>query len=384
MRLGTYLIIFLLYVVPILIILASQAYAFTYRSKAQEACHTITAIYPSSGSVSVNEPFQCFVQVDGAAEPPTDIVCGVSFNSGYPQNFCPSNVNFGGWDGNTASFNCQIPQNTLPTDLQTAEMVAFQYTPDCQDQTYTKAALTILPIEQPTPTPEPPFQTPDVTETEIPAFKAPPLPEIPPIAEPGDSTTYTSLTDILSPDNLGVDSDIAKAAAQCSENIPVYKQAEAVTGVPWQVLAGVHYVEASIDIACNPQRSLTSGRLIGKELETDVESAERCQQFNPDNTYEFSHYAYNPVTHKNVPVYGCRFQSLYDSALDSAYVILRSLPDGNINNFRSVVTALSSYNGGGNTNCNEQVPYAHSAACPPLYPGEDDPYALSLFDERHA
>ena len=49
-------------------------------------------------------------------------------------------------------------------------------------------------------------------------------------------------------------------------------------------------------------------------------------------------------------------------------------------NFVEMIGAMSLYNGGGNANCGEPVPY--TGPCPPPI-GIDDPYAVSHFDSDH-
>jgi hypothetical protein len=56
--------------------------------------------------------------------------------------------------------------------------------------------------------------------------------------------------------------------------------------------------------------------------------------------------------------------------------------DGRVpSTFEDAVIALSRYNGGGNHNCGRGTPYNF---CPEDFEGEDDPYPMNYFDQKHS
>lgn len=143
----------------------------------------------------------------------------------------------------------------------------------------------------------------------------------------------------------------------------IYQQAEAETGVPWQLLAGKHFVEGG----SSPTKSLVSGREIGTN-EPDVVRGGGCS---------------SQVVGKGIPIPleggGCGFSSLLDSAIYAGNHLKNKIGKAP-STFQEAVTALSRYNGGGNSNCGNGVPYA---GCPKEFEGEDDPYPLNYFDKKH-
>lgn len=137
----------------------------------------------------------------------------------------------------------------------------------------------------------------------------------------------------------------------------VYAEAEKVTGVSCVTLAAIHFMEGGND----PCLSLVSGRKLGV-----------------------------PEPDKGGKVYS----TLLETAIDAGYELAAK---GGTKNApaASVIKAMSYYNGNGNANCridwtlpnNVSIEPKYSAAtgqCPPLFPGEDDPYAVSLLDTKHA
>ncbi len=141
----------------------------------------------------------------------------------------------------------------------------------------------------------------------------------------------------------------------------VYAEAEKQTGVSCVILAAVHFMEGS----SRPCQSLISGRKIG-----------------------------DPEPDQNGKVYN----TLLESAIASGNELKKKGATGA--SYQNVITALSNYNGGGNSNCridwslpgNIGITPQYSIAsghCPPgstrygLYPGEDDPYASSYLGEKH-
>lgn len=114
--------------------------------------------------------------------------------------------------------------------------------------------------------------------------------------------------------------------------VAVYKEAERQTGVPCEVLAGVHFEEGSND----PNKSLQNGNSLNGG-------------------------------------------SLLDSAIQVGHEIAAKV-GGSINSREDLITALSYYNGGGNSNCGKNSEY--KGACPPPS-GIDDPYVTSYIDAAH-
>lgn len=112
----------------------------------------------------------------------------------------------------------------------------------------------------------------------------------------------------------------------------VYAEAEAKTGVPCEVLAGVHFEEGDN----NPNKSLQNGG----------------------------------------PLNG---RALLDSAIQAGNEI-KAKVGGKLDDLDSIITALSRYNGGGNSNCGREPRYR--GPCPPPE-GFDDPYATSWIDSGH-
>jgi hypothetical protein len=119
----------------------------------------------------------------------------------------------------------------------------------------------------------------------------------------------------------------------------VYAKAEAETGVPCEVLAGLHFEEGS---------------------------ASFTDHGNPETVSVSNGGAAN------------RDGGLEASALTAAHSILRHP----ITNTAKLIAAYSSFNGGGNANCqfNITVPYP---GCPRQFIGEDDPYVTHMLDAKH-
>jgi hypothetical protein len=156
---------------------------------------------------------------------------------------------------------------------------------------------------------------------------------------------------------------ILEAVNKHPEVMAAYKKASELTGVPWEILAGLHYVETGS--GPNPGASLVSGRKIGV-VEPDVPRAACAAGVSGPGT---------PVPMGG----GCGFTTFEDSAIYSAKHIISKI-NKVPQTFADAVAALSKYNGGGNTNCGEGTSYNF---CPPDFPGEDDPYAMSFFSQKH-
>ena len=154
-------------------------------------------------------------------------------------------------------------------------------------------------------------------------------------------------------------------------NIDVYKEASTITGVPWELLAGIHYIEGN----SNQNQSLVSGRIIGVDVETDIPLS-ACNKANPGPG--------DPIRIRN----GCGFDTLLRSAIYGGNHLKEKNDKKTPETFQEAVRALSKYNGGGNRNCylpgdtrNPRTIYQH---CPREFEGEDDIYPMSQFDQKHS
>lgn len=114
------------------------------------------------------------------------------------------------------------------------------------------------------------------------------------------------------------------------EVVSAYAQAEAETGVPCEVLAGVHFMEGGND----PNKSLQNGG----------------------------------------PLSG----TLIESAIQAGHEI-KAKVGGNLDSWESLFMAVARYNGEGNNNCGVE---GYSGPCPPPW-DIDNPYALSWIDAAH-
>lgn len=131
------------------------------------------------------------------------------------------------------------------------------------------------------------------------------------------------------------------------EVFEVYAAASADTGVPCEVLAGIHFIEGNN----SPTASLVSGRQLGTP--------------EPDAG-------------------GKVFRSLLETAV-YAGEHLKGKVGGNLDDVETLITALSRYNGGGNSNCQLGYPYPIPySGCPKRFEGEDDPYPVNWLDSRHS
>ncbi len=141
------------------------------------------------------------------------------------------------------------------------------------------------------------------------------------------------------------------------------------SGVPCEVLIGIHYVEAGWDST----QSFIDGTLL-VQPHAGV-GAESCNNYGG----------------RMIPGEGCVFD-LENTAwyagdhVKDEVLVLRG--GGSIEknwvppaNFDEMIGALSLYNGGGNANCGEGVPY--TGPCPPPT-GIDDTYVMTHFDSEHA
>lgn len=179
-------------------------------------------------------------------------------------------------------------------------------------------------------------------------------------ANPPANETIVSLDEFFDTTNISYPENLNSMISKCLTFRSTYEQAGAQTGVPWQVLAGIHFREGS----CGSGVSLVSGRPIGG-LEPDVPRGScSSQQRGPGIP---------------IPVAGgCGFPTFLDTAIYAGNH-LKGKIGKTPQTFAELTMALSRYNGGGNSNCGK-TPYQ---SCPKLHYGEDDTYVMNLFDARH-
>lgn len=145
----------------------------------------------------------------------------------------------------------------------------------------------------------------------------------------------------------------------CLDKQPMYKQAGAQTGLPWELLATIHYLE----IGCG-SGSLVSGRAIG-ENEPDIGSCSSADS--------------GPGKPIPLPGGGCGFSSQLESAIYAGNHLkgkIGKAPE----TFEELIKALGRYNGIGNANCGRVSKYTN---CPPFFENEDHIYPMNWFDARH-
>lgn len=180
----------------------------------------------------------------------------------------------------------------------------------------------------------------------------------------GSGSTFSSLLPNPIPASAGAVSPQLFPTLDSGQVIPAAKSAETTTGTPCELLVGLHYVESSwIDSG-----SFISGRTIGTP-EPDVTSPSACSAYGGSYTAG-----------------GCVFSSLQQTAnyagdLIQNKVALLKGEQRPPRDFDEMIGAMSYYNGGGNSNCGESVPY--TGPCPPPI-GTDDPYAMSHFNQEHS
>ncbi len=107
-------------------------------------CASVTDVKSTVSAININTDtnFDCLVTVDRHWQNSNTIACGVSINGGWPLNFCPSDIAFKGWQGNTARFGCQVSSGRLnPQDKVT--LVGFDFATDCGPTTGKTMALNI-------------------------------------------------------------------------------------------------------------------------------------------------------------------------------------------------------------------------------------------------
>lgn len=171
----------------------------------------------------------------------------------------------------------------------------------------------------------------------------------------GDGVTYSEFT--------------VNSVAKCLGNVEVYRKAEQITGVPWKILAGIHYVEGN----CGSDRSLVSGREIGV-IEPDI--GRNCSTAHIGPGYPTP--VWNP---SNGAFLGCKFTNLLDTAIYGGNHLKGKIGGKVPQSIEELAKALGRYNGLGNANCgrvNAVMPY-----CPPKYENYDHIYPFSKLDKVH-
>jgi hypothetical protein len=105
---------------------------------AQQSCVQILQVYTDPATVTPNTLFRCLVQTDRVSR---NVACGVSINGSWPQNVCPSDQFFGNWRGNTAVFNCVLPDKNLFRGNNALELVAYDFGVNCGPETGKRISL---------------------------------------------------------------------------------------------------------------------------------------------------------------------------------------------------------------------------------------------------
>lgn len=160
--------------------------------------------------------------------------------------------------------------------------------------------------------------------------------------------------------NYNYQSYIANQVPPCLTNKNVYLEVESMTGVMWEVVAGIHFREGS----CVPNQSCVSGQIIGKN---EVDLRGNCTQADTGIGKP------NPL-----PGGGCGFTNLLDSCVYGANHLIGKI--GKIPQTREeFAKALGRYNGTGNANCGKTL-FAH---CPAPYEGYDHIHPMNKYDDEH-
>ncbi len=137
------------------------------------------------------------------------------------------------------------------------------------------------------------------------------------------------------------------AAMLTPEHIEAYEYAEKVTGIPCEVVAGIHYTEAGLDL----NKSVFSGAALGGvSLKDDAVAAMK------------------------------HLISVWPGKFDKSNIL-----------YEELTQAIGNYNGPGNANCssdkdnNQRITrWREGGKCEAQFPFEDHPHPLGYIDERHA
>ena len=167
-----------------------------------------------------------------------------------------------------------------------------------------------------------------------------------------DGSLFEKIEGVPSPDSLYIDgvtqfnSAYLQKLAENPLDMEAYEYAQQRTGVPCEILAGIHWIEGS----SNQYQSLHDGHTIDpSQLNEDAKTAADILK---------SKEAMAPWISKPFAQW----------------------------TFQEFTTALSMYNGGGNSQCwDPTTPYADIPGnCPAPYWGEDDMYPMHWIDAKHA
>jgi len=124
------------------------------------------------------------------------------------------------------------------------------------------------------------------------------------------------------------------------ELVEAYEYAEQETGIPCEVVAGIHWTEIGMD----PKQSVFDGGAIRNgSLKEDAKAA---------------------MEHL-IEKFGGNF-------------------DRNNIEYEALVTAIGAYNGTGNQNCDKDTRWANNGKCPSQFSSEDHPHPMAWIDERHS
>lgn len=123
------------------------------------------------------------------------------------------------------------------------------------------------------------------------------------------------------------------------ELIEAYEYAEQETGIPCEVVAGIHWTEGGSD----PTKSVFDGGALRGTLKEDAKAA-------------MEHLI-------------SKFQGQFDK--------------NNIE-YEALVGAVGDYNGAGNQNCSRETRWSSGGKCPAQFYAEDHPHPLGWIDERHS
>lgn len=124
------------------------------------------------------------------------------------------------------------------------------------------------------------------------------------------------------------------------ELIEAYEYAEQETGIPCEVVAGIHWTEGGLN---SNQSVFDGGALRGGSIKEDAKLA-------MEHLIE-------------------KFAGNFDK--------------NNIE-YEALVAAIGAYNGLGNQNCGKETRWLNGGKCPPQFTSEDHPHALAHINERHS
>ncbi len=124
------------------------------------------------------------------------------------------------------------------------------------------------------------------------------------------------------------------------ELVEAYEYAEKETGIPCEVVAGIHWTEGGLNAN---QSVFDGGGLRGGSLKEDAKLA---------------------MEHL-IDKFGGNF-------------------DKNNIEYEALVAAVGAYNGLGNQNCGKETRWLNGGKCPPQFTSEDHPHPLAYIDERHS